>query len=272
MSIMSMDANIDWYYPAMNEMHLRFGEWLADRLYDRGLTQTEFALRIGVDQSTVSGWVTGANPPGRTNCYKIADFFGVPRAEVIRMAGHKPSVRDVQRPVTPTVPPAADTEVLLTDPLPSGHYSRDDIRAIARSVVEEMGGFVSIRILGYVPADTTRWAAWEHEDRSMPFPREMLGSRSPDQFFVLIASGDCLIRRGISDGAYVLVRKLDAGERPQHDRMVVVRLGGDYTLKVWSVEEGRTRLRDGDGNLIAELDNADDVQVIGVVVSATNVF
>lgn len=267
MYALSMQCSPTWYFPGMSEDGLpppTFGEWLDDQLKQRGWSRPRLSRITGYSPATIEAWVNGRRNPRENACDAIADAFGVDRNMVRRLAGRPEEI--VQ------VPADAGTEVPLTDPLPSGHYSRDDIRAIARSVVEEMGGFVSIRILGYVPADTTRWAAWEHEDRSMPFPREMLGSRSPDQFFVLIASGDCLIRRGISDGAYVLVRKLDAGERPQHDRMVVVRVGSEYTLKVWSIEDGRTRLRDGDGNLIAELDTADDVQVIGVVVSATNVF
>jgi len=42
-----------------------------------GLKQYEFAERIGVDESTVSGWLSGKTEPKYTQIQKIVDAFHI---------------------------------------------------------------------------------------------------------------------------------------------------------------------------------------------------
>lgn len=64
-------------------------EWLNQRFEaDPRLNQTGLALSIGVGQSTVSKWLQGLSTPDTANCAKLAEFFGVPLARVLRIAGH----------------------------------------------------------------------------------------------------------------------------------------------------------------------------------------
>lgn len=42
-----------------------FGQALGEALAARGMTQSELGARLGFQQGTVSGWVTGLNPPER---------------------------------------------------------------------------------------------------------------------------------------------------------------------------------------------------------------
>lgn len=68
---------------------LTFGEWLDDELKRRGWLQDDFAVAIGVDQSTVSDWVNGQSRPQPKNCDAIARKLGVDRNEVRRRAGRR---------------------------------------------------------------------------------------------------------------------------------------------------------------------------------------
>ena len=41
------------------------------------ITQDELAKQIGVDRTTVSGWLNGSSVPGKSNAHKLAEFFNV---------------------------------------------------------------------------------------------------------------------------------------------------------------------------------------------------
>lgn len=82
-----------------NDVELTFGEWFGDVLEQADLLQEDLAEAIGVGQSTISGWVNDTTRPSRLNCYRIADFFGLPRREVVLRAGHKPKPRDLLSPL-----------------------------------------------------------------------------------------------------------------------------------------------------------------------------
>ena len=58
-------------------MELTFKEILRDFLKENGLTQTEFAKKIGVKQSQVSEWLRGKAKPGYDTLKAISLAFSV---------------------------------------------------------------------------------------------------------------------------------------------------------------------------------------------------
>ena len=63
---------------------------------DMGISQYEFADRLGVAQSTVGGWESGKREPNFDTMQKIANFFGV---TVDYLLGRT----DVKTPIGPTL-------------------------------------------------------------------------------------------------------------------------------------------------------------------------
>lgn len=257
-SIMSMDSNMRWYYPAMNNVNLRFGEWLADRLFEHdNMTQSEFALRIGVDQSTVSGWVNGESRPRRNTCYKIADFFGVPRAEVVQLAGLKPSARDNLIPASPSAPEGKSTKEPLTERKEPWEYLDQRLRRIELRLGENLP---TVEVIGRVPADGVRWAGIG-DVYTVEVLREFVAdARAP---FGLEVTGDCFRSVGIYSGDIVICDQ-PQGRIPNDKQIVVVRVGDDVTLKRWCVVAAGIELRDGDDQLVYTLSEGDDFEVQGL--------
>ena len=54
-----------------------FKEILADFLIQKNLTQTQFAIDIGVKQSQVSEWLKGKAKPGYDSLQKMAFTYGI---------------------------------------------------------------------------------------------------------------------------------------------------------------------------------------------------
>lgn len=64
-----------------------FRHWLRRNAQARGITQTNLALELEVNQSAVQKWWAGTSKPNVHNANQIADFFGVPRSEVYELIG-----------------------------------------------------------------------------------------------------------------------------------------------------------------------------------------
>ena len=129
----------------------------------------------------------------------------------------------------------------------------------------------SVMYAGTMPADSVRWAETHERGETVRVWANWLGSRSSEDFFVVRASGDCLIRQGIKSGHYVLLRKHDATE-PHDGQIVAVRIEGEYALKIWSRHDTTVCLRDGDGNVVYQVDQdrAVDFTILGVYVTNWN--
>ena len=50
----------------------------------KGVTQTELSLKLGVDQTTVSQWETGKIKPRVDTLIKLAEFFGCTVDELLK--------------------------------------------------------------------------------------------------------------------------------------------------------------------------------------------
>jgi transcriptional regulator with XRE-family HTH domain len=54
-----------------------FGERLRQLREQRGLSQKDLAVQLGVRQSAISWWERGEREPSLSNAVKAAEFFGV---------------------------------------------------------------------------------------------------------------------------------------------------------------------------------------------------
>lgn len=80
---------------------MTIGELLLAEIRRRGTTQTEAAREMGVQASAVSRWVTETGgPPTVDNCRKIAQYVGLPLADIMLLAGHIPDDAMEHGPVT----------------------------------------------------------------------------------------------------------------------------------------------------------------------------
>jgi transcriptional regulator with XRE-family HTH domain len=59
-------------------------------LDERNLTQSQAAVYAGVGQATLSDIINKGHVPKVETLFRLADFFGVSRERVLRLAGHLP--------------------------------------------------------------------------------------------------------------------------------------------------------------------------------------
>jgi transcriptional regulator with XRE-family HTH domain len=68
----------------------KLSNWLREELRERGLTQNQVAVYANVGQATISDMLTKGHVPKVETLFRLADFFGVSREQVLRFAGHLP--------------------------------------------------------------------------------------------------------------------------------------------------------------------------------------
>jgi transcriptional regulator with XRE-family HTH domain len=68
-------------------------DWLRREIRERGLTQNQVAVYANVGQATISDMLTKGHLPKVETLFRLADFFGVSREHVLRLAGHLPPAR-----------------------------------------------------------------------------------------------------------------------------------------------------------------------------------
>ena len=62
--------------------------WLRAELGRRGLTQNAASVYAGVGQATISDILNKGHVPRVETLFRLADFFDVPREQVLRLAGY----------------------------------------------------------------------------------------------------------------------------------------------------------------------------------------
>lgn len=142
--------------------------------------------------------------------------------------------------------------------------SDEEMTRAAGLVVEivEGGSGAWIPLRGRVPADSIRWVELEQRGQSVEIPRSWVDrARSP--LFAVQISGDCLLGRRIGDGDVVVCERYEGERQIRNETIVLIRMGNEYTCKVWRRAGLSTELRDGDDNVVAVLAPGDDYEVLG---------
>lgn len=127
----------------------------------------------------------------------------------------------------------------------------------------------SVRFAGLMPADSVRWCEVEGKQEMRDVWTRFLGAHDPERCFLVQVSGDCLLTQGIRDGQFVLLRQPDGDERPRNGEIVAVRIGDEYTLKVWFRRDNVVELSDGDGHIVyrGRLD-APEFKLLGIYLNS----
>lgn len=192
----------------------------------------ELADKAFVSYSYIRAIERGLKPVNRVDLVDhLADALGVTRDELL----------DGDQPPEPTVEERVAT-------------------IIERSAAALSG--VPILYLGRVPADQPRPVDDIGKGPTVPVPLEWVGKRSHDDLFVVRASGNCMMRRGIIDGSYVLC-ELARGREPRNGQLVAVWVNGERSLKLWYRAGEDIELHDGEGQCIARYTIHDDIVVVG---------
>jgi transcriptional regulator with XRE-family HTH domain len=129
--------------------------WLQAEMERRGLTQAQVAVYAEVGQATVSGILRKSHVPRLETLFRLADYFGLDRVEILRLAGHlrradeltpvplglsRERGADEQTPVplglsrerpAPQAPPAAGEEALTQALLEEWHSLPDAWKPLA---------------------------------------------------------------------------------------------------------------------------------------------
>lgn len=145
-----------------------------------------------------------------------------------------------------------------------------ELRQLAGYIIEEVTlnpVTIPVQDWGLSPADCVRWVEAVQEGRTLDVPLAHAKGRSPDDLFVLHATGSCLAQRGIANGS-IVVCELANGRQPRDGQIVAVRVGDERSLKIWQRNGRAIRLYDGDDNIVATLTEADDIEVVGFVLSS----
>ncbi len=120
---------------------------------------------------------------------------------------------------------------------------------------------VELPLLGTVAAGLPIEAIADRE--TLAVPADMV--RRGQENFVLRVQGDSMIDEQIRDGDYIVVNARDTAEDGQ---MVVALVGGDSATvkKLYREADGRVRLQPANQDMSPIIEDADNVQVQGVVV------
>lgn len=244
---MSTDVeNLMYCLPMSSETPL-FSSWLREEIGRHGWQPADFAREADTSTANVTRWLQGKQPSTQL-CQKIAAALGWPVEYVLFRAGHLDHL-----------------------PQPASAYERERTIRALHDTVDRFGEVtpspdVRVRFQGRVPADAIRWVSYEHEDRYDQVQASWLRGESPEHFFVVETSGDCLRGRGIINGSRVLLKRT-YGNEPPSGSIVLVRFGDEYTLKQWHRNGDWIELRDGDDNTIHRFSMLEEFEVVGVRVA-----
>jgi len=119
------------------------GDWLKQKMDERGLTYNATAVYAGVGQATISDIINKGHVPRVDTLFVLADYFRTPRETVLRLAGILEPATD--RAIDPELRAVADEliyiwqEVKRIDPESARQLMRivvmqaEMVRAAARS-------------------------------------------------------------------------------------------------------------------------------------------
>lgn len=236
------------------ERETTFGDWLQRRLERRGWQQADLHHATGISRGLISAWVRGAKLPDSRSARRIAAALELEPEEVLYAAGHLPAL-----------------------PRPAGEYERlRTLRELERLANEGLRRIEEVRVereespvpyYGRVPADAVRWIASREDGAVVAVWDRLLAGRSPHACLVVTASGDCLARRGIPDGALVLL-EWARGRAPGNGQIVLIRFGDEYALKCWYRDGDWIELRDGEGRLVRRFALVEEFEVVALFVAA----
>lgn len=220
---------------------MQFGNWLRQRLDQRGWTASRLADEIGVPRGTVGRWLKGERRIQDDLAKRVARALGVDERLALHHAGY--------------IGEGYPVELEISDQLHEVQRRLDNVRDMER----RLGRFRPIEVWGRVPADTIRHTQDEELQPVEVAVSALNGAQNP---FGLLVVGECMRSIGIYAGD-ILICERDADRRPKDGELVVIRLPEGVTFKRWCmVGEYGVELRDGDGAVACTINAVMDEYVI----------
>ena len=225
-----------------------FGSWLDEQIDLKGWSPSDLARAVNTSTANVTRWRKKGVIPDPDSCNNIALALGIVPEIVLYHARHLDKL-----------------------PIPLSRYEQqqqlremqEHLRNMERVAV---GDEVAVRFYGRVPADTVRWVSSEQHADVDYIPEQWTRTYAPVDLFLVEASGDCLQSRGIIDGTRVLLKRA-LGIEPKNDTIVLIRFGGEYTLKRWFRDGDWIDLQDGSGRTIHRFSIMEEFEVVGEYVA-----
>ena len=142
---------------------------------------------------------------------------------------------------------------LISRSNPNYHFS-------TRMIDRDIPGFMSMPVVGSISCGTPILAE-ENIESYLSISGNFLG---PGIFFVLVAKGDSMIKAGINNGDYVIIRQQSSADEGQ----IVVALvdDGECTLKRYYKDEKRRKIRLHPENDDLEDMYFDNISIQGIAV------
>lgn len=120
-------------------------------------------------------------------------------------------------------------------------------------------GTRNLPVVGSIACGTPLLAE-ENIEEYMPIPNSFLGN---GKYFILKANGDSMIKAGINDGDYVIVKQQETAEQGQ---IVVALIDDEATLKRYYLDDNRKQVR-----LHPENDKLEDMYFKNIVIQGVAV-
>lgn len=241
---------------SMENKAAEFVKWLQLELMERDWTQRELAYRAGLSETTISGWINDVQPPSRRSARAIAEALGIDEAVVFEKAGIP------ARPYAMRSGAEFRTGNVYVERSTPPERRQARYRRTERPI-RGIESLTPVPVIGRVPADSLRWTQGEEPADLLP-ELDLQGIQDPA---LVIATGDCLIERGIQSGTRVLIDRSATPSKP--GEIVVMRVHDEVTMKEWYPVNGGIILRASSEGyppiFITENEmNQEDVEMIGV--------
>ena len=182
--------------------------------------------------------------------------------EFIREKGYPPAVREIGKAVG--LSSSASVHSHLHKLEESGYLQRDPSKPRAMELVENavwrQKTMVPVPLVGRVTAGEPILAQENIED-VFPLPQALIGTH--EHVFLLTVQGDSMIKAGIFNGDYILVRKQDFADNG--DIVVALLAGEEATVKRFFRERDVVRLQPENDTLSPIYSR--DVAIVGKVIA-----
>ena len=180
--------------------------------------------------------------------------------DFIREKGYPPAVREIGKAVG--LSSSASVHSHLQKLEDGGYLQRDPSKPRAMELVENAAWrqktLVPVPLVGRVTAGQPILAQQNIED-VFPLPQALIGGH--EHVFLLTVQGDSMIKAGIFDGDYILVRKQDFADNG--DIVVALLEGEEATVKRFFRERDVIRLQP-ENDLLSPIISR-DVAIVGKV-------
>lgn len=182
----------------------------------------------------------------------------------LRTKGYPPSVREIGEAVG--LSSSSTVHAYLTQLETLGHIKRDPTKPRAIDVLEDapwrQKTMLPVPLVGNVTASQPILAA-ENIEETFPLPVDLVGSN--DNIFMLTVRDESMIKAGIYNGDYILVRRQSVANNG--DIVVALIDASDATVKRFYKDNGCIRLQpENDAMQPIIIENSANIAIIGKVV------